>query len=33
MVTVRDATVEVWRRVGLRKIFANPGSTEMRSCQ
>jgi benzoylformate decarboxylase len=29
MTTVRDATVEVWRQLGLRKIFANPGSTEI----
>ena len=26
---VRDATLDVWRRLGLTTIFANPGSTEI----
>jgi benzoylformate decarboxylase len=27
--TVREATFEVFRRLGLTTIFANPGSTEV----
>ena len=29
MRTVREATFDVWRRLGLTTIFANPGSTEI----
>jgi benzoylformate decarboxylase len=29
MTTVRDATFAVWRQLGMRRIFANPGSTEI----
>ena len=27
--TVRDATLDVFRRLGMTTIFANPGSTEV----
>lgn len=27
--TIRDATVATWRRLGLTRVFANPGSTEV----